>query len=117
MLHFIPFSVIVIIIVFILIAVRQIGKFRVKIWQAVLAGAIAVIITGQISIPAALPYINLTVIIYLIAIFILGGALTESNYIHYIFYKIFKHHFFLHNFAINLYPLSLSYMLLHIPQR
>ncbi|MCL5095043.1 MAG: SLC13 family permease [Candidatus Marsarchaeota archaeon] len=91
MLHFIPFSVIVIIIVFILIAVRQIGKFRVKIWQAVLAGAIAVIITGQISIPAALPYINLTVIIYLIAIFILGGALTESNYIHYIFYKIFKH--------------------------
>lgn len=36
-------------IVFILIAVRQVGRFRLGIWQIMLFGAVVVLMTGQIS--------------------------------------------------------------------
>ncbi len=42
-------SIITLAIVFILIAVRQVGNIRLRIWQIMLLGALVVLITGQIS--------------------------------------------------------------------
>lgn len=77
-------------IVFVLIAVRQVGRVRLQIWQVVLGGAVAVLLTGQISPLAALSYIDPTVIVFLLGIFVVGEALTESGYIQHIAYRIFR---------------------------
>ncbi len=86
----VPLSVWVLVAAFVLIAIRQIGRFRLQIWQIILVGAAIVILTGQISLPAALSYINLTVIVFLIGIFIVGEALTESGYIQHLSYKLLR---------------------------
>jgi len=39
--------VIVLLVVFLLIAVRKFGKFRIQIWQVMLFGALAVLLTDQ----------------------------------------------------------------------
>ncbi|MDE1856881.1 MAG: anion transporter [Candidatus Micrarchaeota archaeon] len=90
MLPSVPFSVVVLAAAFILIAVRQVGRFRLQIWQIVLGGAAAVLLTGQISVPAAISYIDPTVILFLIGMFIVGEALTESGYIQNIAYRVFR---------------------------
>ena len=73
-------SIIVLLVVFVLIAVRQIGRFRLQIWQAMLLGAVAVLVTGQISPAAAIRAINLDVILFLFGMFVVGRALEESGY-------------------------------------
>jgi len=82
--------IIILIIVFILIAIRQIGNIKLQIWQIMLFGAIAVLITGQISPKDALKSINLDVMIFLFSMFIIGVALEESGYLSHLSYKIFK---------------------------
>ncbi len=83
-------TIIVLSLVFILIAVRQIGNFKLQIWQIMLAGAAIVLITGQISIQAAFLSINLDVILFLFGMFIIGQALEESGLLSYIEYKFIK---------------------------
>ena len=86
-----PLSVIVLTISFILVAVRQIGRIRLQIWQIILGGALIVILTGQISVTTAASYIDPTVIVFLIGIFILGEAMVMSGYIQYLAHRLFKH--------------------------
>jgi Na+/H+ antiporter NhaD/arsenite permease-like protein len=74
-------SIIVLLVVFVLIAVRQIGRFRLQIWQAMLLGALTVLLTGQISPAEALKAINLDVILFLFGMFVVGQALEESGYL------------------------------------
>jgi Na+/H+ antiporter NhaD/arsenite permease-like protein len=74
-------SITVLLVVFVLIAVRQIGRFRLQIWQAMLLGALAVLLTGQISLAKALQAINLDVILFLFGMFVVGQALEESGYL------------------------------------
>ena len=83
-------SVIVLFIVFILIAVRQIGNIRLQIWQIMLFGAIAVLLTGQITLIEAFKSINIDVMLFLFGMFVIGKALEESGYLSYLSYKIFK---------------------------
>jgi Na+/H+ antiporter NhaD/arsenite permease-like protein len=82
--------IIILITVFILIAIRQIGSIKLQIWQIMLFGAVAVLITGQISPINALKSINLDVMIFLFSMFVIGVALEESGYLSYLSYKIFK---------------------------
>ncbi|VVB77739.1 Citrate transporter [uncultured archaeon] len=82
--------IIVLLIVFILIAVRQIGKIRLEIWQIMLFGALIVIILRQISPINALSSINLDVILFLLGMFIVGVGLEESGYLSHLSYKLFK---------------------------
>ena len=42
-------SIIILSMVFILIAIRRIGRINLQIWKIMLFGAIAVLVTGQIS--------------------------------------------------------------------
>jgi Na+/H+ antiporter NhaD/arsenite permease-like protein len=85
-----PLSVIVLAIVFVLIAVRRVGTLRLQIWQVMLAGAIAVLLTGQISPLTAISYVDPTVIVFLLGIFVVGQALTESGYMQYLSYRLFR---------------------------
>ncbi|MBM4432874.1 MAG: anion transporter [Chloroflexi bacterium] len=83
-------SIIILIIVFILIAVRQIGKIRLQIWQIMVLGAIGVLVTGQISPPEALKSINPDVMLFLFGVFVVGQALEESGYLSHLSYKFFS---------------------------
>jgi Na+/H+ antiporter NhaD/arsenite permease-like protein len=82
--------IIVVATVFVLIATRKIGNIKLQIWQIMLFGAIAVLVTGQISPLNALLSINLDVILFLFGMFIVGEALVESGYISHLSYRLFK---------------------------
>jgi Na+/H+ antiporter NhaD/arsenite permease-like protein len=73
--------VIVLVVVFLGIAIRRIGRFTFRIWQIMLAGAVAVLVTGQISPVSAVKAINLDVMIFLFGMFVVGVALHESGYL------------------------------------
>ena len=81
--------IIVLAIVFILIIIRRIGKFRFQIWQIMALGAVAVLITLQISPLNALKAINLDVMFFLFGMFIVGEALVDSGYLSYLSYRLF----------------------------
>ena len=83
-------SVAILLVVFSLIAVRQIGKIKLEIWQVMTFGALACLLTGQISPTDALMSINLDVILFLFGMFVVGVGLEESGYLSHISYKIFK---------------------------
>lgn len=74
-------SFFILLIVFILIAVRRIGSVRLQIWQVMLLGAIGVLLTGQISLLNALDAVNLDVIVFLFGMFVIGQAMEESGYL------------------------------------
>jgi Na+/H+ antiporter NhaD/arsenite permease-like protein len=74
-------SLVILLAVFLLIAVRQVGRFRFRIWQVMCAGAVAVLITGQISLPDAARAVNIDVMVFLFGMFIVGEALSESGYL------------------------------------
>ena len=82
-------SIIVLAMVFLLIAVRRIGKVRFQIWQIMLLGAVVVLITGQIAPIAALKAINVDVILFLFGMFVFGGALEESGYLDRLTHRFF----------------------------
>jgi len=77
----VEFALIILLAVFLLISVRQVGRFRFRIWQIMCAGAVAVIITGQISLPDAARSINVDVMVFLFGMFIVGEALAKSGYL------------------------------------
>ena len=81
---------IVLALVFGLIIVRRIGKFRLQIWQIMAVGAIAVLATLQITPLNALKSINLDVIFFLFGMFIVGEALVDSGYLSYLSYQLFR---------------------------
>lgn len=82
--------IVVLSIVFLLIALRRIGGIRLKIWQIMLGGALAVFLTGQIAPMDALKSINVDVMIFLFSMFVIGSAMEESGYLSHLAYKIFK---------------------------
>ncbi len=67
--------------VFLLVAVRQVGNFRFQIWEIMSLGALAVLLTGQISPGDALRSIDPDVMLFLFGMFVVGGALEESGYL------------------------------------
>ncbi|MEX1276226.1 MAG: anion transporter [Bacteroidota bacterium] len=83
-------SVLTLIVVFLLIAVRQVGNIKVQIWQAMLGGAVVVILTGQIPLDVAWRAINFDVMLFLFGMFVIGQALDESGYLSHVSYKYFK---------------------------
>lgn len=83
-------SVIILAVVFILIAVRHIGSFRLRIWQIMLTGGVLVLATRQITFPDAVKAINLDVILFLFGMFAIGQALEESGYLAHLSQRLFK---------------------------
>ena len=76
--------------VFLLIAVRQVGGFTIRIWQIMLMGALAVLLTGQIGLSDALRSINLDVMVFLFGMFIVGKAMADSGYLSCVASRLFS---------------------------
>src|SRR4030042_5593440 len=83
-------SIIILGIVFLLIAVRRIGNLKFQIWQIMSLGAIAVLVTGQITPLEALKAINPDVMLFLFGMFVVGEALESSGYLSFLSYRIFR---------------------------
>ncbi len=83
-------SIIVLLAVFVLIAVRQFLNIRYRIWQVMLAGACGVLVTGQITPGSALRAINPDVMLFLFGMFIVGQALDESGYLSKLSHRLFR---------------------------
>jgi Na+/H+ antiporter NhaD/arsenite permease-like protein len=81
--------IIVLGIVFTLIAVRQVGNVRLQIWQAMLGGAVVVLLTGQITPIEAFHAIDFDVIFFLFGMFIVGQATEDSGYLSHLCHKLF----------------------------
>ncbi|MDP2218294.1 MAG: SLC13 family permease [Methanolobus sp.] len=82
--------VIILALVFLLTAVRQVGNIRLGIWQIMSLGALGVLVTGNISIPNAIHSINLDVMLFLFGMFAIGQALEMSGYMSHLSYRFFK---------------------------
>jgi Na+/H+ antiporter NhaD/arsenite permease-like protein len=82
--------VIVLLAVFVLIAVRRIGRYRFQIWQIMLLGALAVLITRQITPLNALRAVNADVMLFLFGVFVIGQALEDSGYLSYLSSRFFS---------------------------
>jgi Na+/H+ antiporter NhaD/arsenite permease-like protein len=80
-------SVFVLLGVLALIAARKVGRIRVAIWQAMVAGAVVVLAFGQIAPAAALAAIDIEVMLFLFGMFVLGEALVESGYLYAVAYR------------------------------
>lgn len=83
-------SVLVLAVVFVLIAVRQVGRFRLKIWQIMLGGAVAVLLTGQIGLQDAVQSIDIDVMLFLLGMFIVGVAMRESGFLYHAAHRLFR---------------------------
>lgn len=84
------FPLIVLFGVFALVAVRQVGGFRLHIWQITLAGALILLLTRTISPAKAVMAVNLDVIFFLFGMFVVGEALVESGYLYRLFHGFFR---------------------------
>ncbi|MCX6815545.1 MAG: SLC13 family permease [Candidatus Aenigmarchaeota archaeon] len=101
-------QVFVLIIVFVLIAARQLSNkhlqllqikllktpvdkaLGLEIWHIMLFGAVVVLLTGQISPVDAFHAINFDVIIFLFGMFVIGQAMEQSGYLSHLSYKLFS---------------------------
>jgi Na+/H+ antiporter NhaD/arsenite permease-like protein len=83
-------SLITLAVVFVLIAVRQVGNIRFRIWQIMLLGALVVLVAGQITPGDALHAINVDVMLFLFGVFLIGQALEESGYLGHLASKLFR---------------------------
>lgn len=72
-------SAAILIAVLVLIALRTTVRLRPGIWQIMLGGAVAVLVTGQIAPMDALRAINMDIILFLFGMFIVGEALWQSG--------------------------------------
>jgi Na+/H+ antiporter NhaD/arsenite permease-like protein len=89
MLDAINISTIALALVLLLIAIRQLGEFKLRIWQIMLLGALMVLLSGEISPADAASAINPDVMIFLAGMFVIGEAMRESGYLFHLFNRIF----------------------------
>jgi Na+/H+ antiporter NhaD/arsenite permease-like protein len=83
-------SIIILVAVFVLIAVRRVGRYRLQIWHIMLLGAAAALLTAQISPADALRAINPDVMLFLFGVFVIGQSLEESGYLAHVSHRLFS---------------------------
>lgn len=82
-------SLAVLILVFLGIALRQLFRLPLKIWQIMGIGAAIVLFTGRITILSAWVAVDWDIIFFLFGMFYIGTAIEESGYIHEIVSRYF----------------------------
>ncbi|MGB7787988.1 anion transporter [Methanoregula sp.] len=65
------------------------GRFHLKIWQIMLGGALAVLLTGQIAPADAFHAVDADVMIFLFGMFVVGEALVSGGYLSCIAHRFF----------------------------
>ena len=83
-------SIIVLVAVFLLIAVRKVGNVSLSIWQVMFLGAAAVLLTGEITPMEALASVDTDVVLFLFGMFVVGEALAESGYLYHLASRLFS---------------------------
>lgn len=76
--------------VFLLIAFRQVGGFRLEIWQVMCGGAAAVLLAGRIGPAEALAAIDADVMLFLFGMFAAGQTLELSGWLAHAEYEVFR---------------------------
>ncbi len=84
------FPITVLLLVFLLTAVRQVGRFRFEIWQVMCAGAAAVLLSGDIAPAAALAAVDWDVMLFLFGMFAAGQTLELSGWLAHAKFEVFK---------------------------
>lgn len=84
-----PLAVIVLFVVLCAISLRGAVRTALPIWSVMAAGAAAVILFGQISLPHALTAMDPDVMIYLFGVFLISQAAEECGYLEHITDKLF----------------------------
>ena len=84
-------SIVIFVIVYGLIAVRNVRGIRLPMWSIMLAGALAVLLLQIIPLDKAYQSINFDVIFFLIGMFILVSGLEASGLLKYVTIKILEH--------------------------
>ena len=84
-------SLVVLILVFLGIALRQVFRIPLRIWQIMGVGACIVLLTGRISLVSAWLAIDWGIIAFLFGMFVIGQALEESGYLSEIVAKFLLH--------------------------
>ncbi len=84
------FPIAVLLAVFALIALRQVGRFRFGIWQVMCAGAGAVLISGDITPVRAARAVDPDVMLFLFGMFAAGQTLELSGWMAHKEYELFK---------------------------
>ena len=80
-LHYLPIGIFVV--VYALIALRNFRQFKIPIWTIMLAGAVAMILSGALSLQDAYAAINLDVIFFLLGMFSIVAAMDLSGLLEY----------------------------------
>ncbi|MGI6022429.1 MAG: SLC13 family permease [Methanoculleus sp.] len=83
-------SIIVLVAVFLLIAVRKVGNVSLSIWQVMFLGAAAVLLTREITPMEALASVDTDVVLFLFGMFVVGEALAESGYLYHLASRLFS---------------------------
>jgi len=81
---------VVLAIVFCLIIVRKVGRVKLKVWQIMSFGGLAVLLTGSISFLDAIKSIKMDVMLFLFGMFVVGQAFEDSGYLRHVSYKLFR---------------------------
>lgn len=84
------FPIVILSLVFLLIAVRQVGGFRLEIWQVMCGGAAAVLLAGDIAPARALAAVDLDVMLFLFGMFAAGQTLELSGWLAHAEFEVFK---------------------------
>lgn len=85
-----PLPVILLGFVFVLTAVRKVGRFELPIWLIICVAALIVLATQKISLSNAFKAIDFDIIGYLFGVFVIGAALEKSNYLEHVMLHLFK---------------------------
>lgn len=78
----------VLVLVLLAIGFRRVGGLRLRIWQAMAAGALAVLASGDITPVDALRAIDPDVMLFLLGMFVIGEALVHSGYLYSLAYQL-----------------------------
>lgn len=83
-------SVTTLFLVFLMIAIRRIGRIHLEIWHIMTGGALVVLVMGEIEPASALASVDTDVMLFLFCAFVIGQALEESGYLAHLSYAFFK---------------------------
>lgn len=74
----------VFLVVYALIVVRKVGRFKVEVWMAMLIGAVALLSLGIIDLPGAVASLNTGVLLFLFGTFLIVGIMIQTGLLQYL---------------------------------
>ena len=89
MAHF-SLPIVLLLLVFIAIAVRKVGKLHLTIWLVMLVAAAVVMLTGHISLRQSYDALSFDVLFYLFGVFVIGQAIESSHYLEHLSLRVFR---------------------------